>query len=61
MCVFRPELQCVGSNVSHVLHVKASGSCSFCQPAHRACVKMTSHVGKHESSYMMCFVCSSSV
>ena len=24
----------------------------FCQPVHRACVKMTSRVGKHESSYM---------
>ena len=23
----------------------------FCQPVHRACVKMTSRVGKHESSY----------
>ena len=23
----------------------------FCQPVHRACVRMTSRVGKHESSY----------
>ena len=23
----------------------------FCQPVHCACVKMTSHVGKHETSY----------
>ena len=24
----------------------------FCQPVHCACVKMTSHVGKHETSYI---------
>ena len=25
----------------------------FCQPVHCACVKMTSHVGKHETSYSL--------
>ena len=25
----------------------------FCQPLHRACVKMTSRVGKHECSYLL--------
>ena len=27
----------------------------FCQPVHCACVKMTSHVGKHETSYTNIF------
>ena len=29
----------------------------FCQPVHRACVKMTSRVGKHESSYKSHNIC----
>ena len=41
---------CLGSNVEHVLHVKSGRFGSFCQPVHRACVKMTSRVDKHESS-----------
>ena len=50
MCVFKPVLQCVGSNIVHVLPVKSGGRGSFCQPVHCACVKMTSRVGKHETS-----------
>ena len=52
MCVFKPVLQCVGSNIVHVLPVKSGGRGSFCQPVHCACVKMTSRVGKHETSYV---------
>ena len=54
MCVFRPVLQRFGSDIAHVLHVKAGGCGTFAnhwQPVQCACVKMTSRVGKHESSY----------
>ena len=50
MCVFRPVFQLFGSDIAHVLH-ESRRLWFFCQPVQRACVKMASRVGKHESSY----------
>ena len=54
MCVFRPVLQRFGSDIAHVLPVKAGG-CGSSANQCTARVKMTSRVGKHESSYNAIF------